>query len=60
MSEMLREILIDCSPAQTRVALTENGKPAELYLERTRRSGSVGDIYLEDDIPHIDMERPAS
>ena len=21
---------------------------------------SVGDIYLEDDIPHIDMERPAS
>ena len=46
MSEMLREILIDCSPAQTRVALTENGKPAELYLERTRRSGSVGDIYL--------------
>src|SRR5262252_3403646 len=46
MNDVVKEILIDCSPAQTRVALTENGKPAELFLERARRSGSVGDIYL--------------
>ena len=43
---IVKEILIDCSPVQTRVALTENGKPAELFFERTRRFGSVGDIYL--------------
>ena len=46
MNDAVKEILIDCSPAQTRVALTENGKPVELFLERARRSGSVGDIYL--------------
>jgi ribonuclease G len=43
---IVKEILIDCGPVQTRVALTENGKPAELLLERARRQGSVGDIYL--------------
>src|SRR5580765_3765102 len=43
---VVKEILIDCGPVQTRVALTENGKPAELLLERARRHGSVGDIYL--------------
>ena len=41
-----REILIDCSPAETRVALLENGKVAELHFERSRRHGSVGDLYL--------------
>ena len=43
---VVKEILIDCGPVQTRVALTENGKPAELLLERARRHGSVGDIHL--------------
>jgi ribonuclease G len=46
MSETTREILIDCSTAETRVALLENGRAAELFLERPRRSGSVGDICL--------------
>ena len=44
--ESVREILIDCGPVETRVALTENGRLAELFLERARRNGSVGDIYL--------------
>lgn len=43
---LAREILIDCSPAETRVALLENGKAAELLFERSRRHGSVGDLYL--------------
>jgi ribonuclease G len=46
MPETVREILIDCNPHQTRVALLENGRAAELYFERPRRQGSVGDIYL--------------
>ena len=40
------EILIDCNPVETRVALLEGGKAAEIYFERSRRRGSVGDIYL--------------
>ena len=46
MPEISREILIDSNPFQTRVALLENGRAAELYLERPRRQGSVGDIHL--------------
>jgi ribonuclease G len=45
-SPPVREILIDCSQAETRVALLENGKAAELHLERSRRHASVGDLYL--------------
>jgi ribonuclease G len=46
MSDLTREILIDCSPAETRVALLENGRAAELLIERNHRHGSVGDLYL--------------
>ncbi len=46
MPETVREILIDCNPYQTRVAFLENGRAAELYFERPRKQGSVGDIYL--------------
>ena len=46
MPENVREILIDCNPFQTRVAFLENGRAAELYFERPRKQGAVGDIYL--------------
>ncbi len=46
MPETVREILIDCNPYQTRVAVLENGRAAELYFERPRKQGAVGDIYL--------------
>jgi ribonuclease G len=46
MPDTIREILIDCNPYQTRVALLENGRAAELFFERPRKQGSVGDIYL--------------
>jgi ribonuclease G len=46
MPETPREILIECNPFQTRVALLENGRAAELYFERQRKQGSVGNIYL--------------
>src|SRR5258706_10904845 len=46
MPDPNREILIDCNPIETRVALLEGGKAVEIYFERSRRRGSVGDIYL--------------
>ena len=46
MPEAPREILIDCTPFQTRVVLLEAGRAAELFFERPRRQGSVGDIHL--------------
>jgi ribonuclease G len=46
MPESGREILIDCNPFQTRVALLESGRAAELFFERSRNHGAVGDIYL--------------
>lgn len=46
MPEIVREVLIDTSPAQTRAALLENGRTAELFFERAGRPGAVGDIFL--------------
>ncbi len=46
MPETSREILIDCNSFQTRVALLESGRAAEIYFERPRKQGSVGDIHL--------------
>jgi ribonuclease G len=46
MPEIVREILIDACAGQTRVALLEDGKLAELAVERTARRGAVGDIYV--------------
>ncbi|MGH8401357.1 MAG: ribonuclease G [Gammaproteobacteria bacterium] len=42
---MSDEILINVTPRETRVALLENGVLQELYIERTRRRGLVGNIY---------------
>ncbi|MEX1032659.1 MAG: ribonuclease G [Cellvibrionaceae bacterium] len=42
---MSDEILVNVSPMETRVALVENGLVQEIYLERTRGKGLVGNIY---------------
>jgi ribonuclease G len=39
------EILINITPQETRVAVVENGVLQEVYVERTRRRGLVGNIY---------------
>jgi ribonuclease G len=40
------ELLINVTPLETRVAAVENGLLQEIYIERTRRRGLVGNIYL--------------
>lgn len=42
---MSEEILINVTPRETRVALLENGVLQEMYIERSRRRGLVGNIY---------------
>ncbi len=42
---MSEEILINVTPMETRVAVIENGVLQELYLERNRAKGLVGNIY---------------
>ncbi len=42
---MSDEILINITPPETRVALVENGILQEIFIERTRRRGLVGNIY---------------
>jgi len=39
------EILVNFSPTETRVALVENGVLQEVYVERVRSKGYVGNIY---------------
>lgn len=42
---MTEEILINVAPMETRVALLDNGVLQEVYLERVRKRGIVGNIY---------------
>ena len=42
---MSEEILINVTPQETRVAVVENGVMQELFVERIRRRGLVGNIY---------------
>lgn len=42
---MSEEILINVTPRETRVALLENGVLEEVFIERARRRGLVGNIY---------------
>ncbi len=42
---MSEEILINVTPMETRVALIENGVLQEIYVERSRAKGIVGNIY---------------
>ena len=43
---MKEEILINVTPQETRVAITEEGVVQELHIERTAQLGLVGNIYL--------------
>lgn len=42
---MSSEILINITPQETRVAAVENGVLQEVYIERRKRRGIVGNIY---------------
>jgi ribonuclease G len=42
---MSEEILINVTPQETRVTLVENGVLQEVYVERTRKRGLVGNIF---------------
>ena len=42
---MTEEILVNVTPVETRVAVVENGMLQEVYIERSRRRGIVGNIY---------------
>ncbi|MEZ4599785.1 MAG: Rne/Rng family ribonuclease [Syntrophotaleaceae bacterium] len=42
---MSKELVINTTSHETRVALLENGHIAELYIERVRERGVVGNIY---------------
>jgi ribonuclease G len=42
---MSEEILINVTPQETRVAVVENGVLQEVYVERSRRRGIVGNIF---------------
>ena len=41
----MKHIVVNCEKLQTRVALVEDGKIQEYYIERTGRSRVVGSIY---------------
>src|SRR5687768_10837271 len=43
---MNEQILINVTPQETRVAVTEQGAVQELHLERVSSRGLVGNIYL--------------
>ncbi|MDO8461672.1 MAG: Rne/Rng family ribonuclease [Deltaproteobacteria bacterium] len=42
---MSSELVINVSPTETRVVRLENGTISELYIERAREAGYVGNIY---------------
>lgn len=42
---MSKEILVNVTPQETRVAILENGVLLEVYIERSRNKGLVGNIY---------------
>lgn len=44
-ADMPTEIIINAAPEETRVALMENKEVAELYIDRRKESGVVGNIY---------------
>jgi len=42
---MSKEILVNITPQETRVAMLENGMVHEIYIERRRSKGLVGNVY---------------
>jgi ribonuclease G len=45
MGTVREEILINVTPQETRVAVTENGVVQEIHIERTSHVGLVGNVY---------------
>lgn len=43
---MIKEIIIDSSSTQTRVAITEDSKLVDFFVENPEKRRTVGDIYL--------------
>jgi ribonuclease G len=43
---MRKEIIINATASEIRIAITEEGKLAELFIERPEKERMVGDIYL--------------
>jgi len=53
---MQKEILVDTSLGEVRIAVVENGKLVELYLEHEDAAHYAGDIYkgrVEDVLPGL-------
>jgi ribonuclease G len=40
-----KQIVLNCTPQETRVAIVEGNQLAEIYIERLRNRGVVGNIY---------------
>lgn len=45
MRELIKEIVVNCAPRETRVAVMENGELVELYLERVQEQRIVGHVF---------------
>ena len=43
---MTEDILINCTPQETRVGVMQAGVPQELHIERAANRGLVGNIYV--------------
>src|SRR5512141_2768984 len=43
---MRKEIIINAAANETRIAITEDGRLAELFVETANKEKMVGDIYL--------------
>ena len=43
---MRTEVLVNATPVETRVAITEDGRLVEIFHERRSRRGLVGNVYL--------------
>jgi ribonuclease G len=44
-TRLKKQIILNCTPQETRVAILEANQLAELYIERLRNRGVVGNIY---------------
>jgi ribonuclease G len=66
---MTRDLIVSSSPQETRVALLEDGRVSELFIERESQRGVVGNIYkgrvtrvlpgMQSAFVHLGLERDA-
>ncbi len=42
---MKKHIILNCTPQESRVAIVEGGQLAEIFIERQRKRGTVGNVY---------------